>query len=962
MKIRRKFKGRNKNLKKYLLGSTNPNDPNYDPNSQLGTGVSPVSTQEGKVQGTKPVGAGLPNKYPWDVDMSGGEVIPNTLEPNVPTNFTPPTGNGDLIIHGGELPEFELDANDTIGFDAKAAGVALFGETSTSPSETSVNNALDSIDSVEGKESARQDAKEISDENKRLEPISEDKEDDYFNPYGGVDIPGAAVVLGESIESGNTLGMVGSGLKLAAGLGRNVMGGVGEARRKQFQMEEFRNKKRAAKVENTETYKEGGSLENDLQYFQEGRDLNVEEITGSKRKGDENAPANAELEKGEFFEEPDGTPTEVIGKKHSEGGEKMNLEKDTNVLSDFTKVNKKQAKELADEMGIKFSGKETYANVLSKFNKKIGLTDLIEEEEEVIKEIKTQKDGELENVNEESLNVNLEFLSSKLNDLTKEKEELEALSSGAFSRIFDMQESVKPKEEKEQTEFKIGGKVYGKSEIMDIAKQFNVEEDKALEIITKMEKGGSVPKFNGGGTLTPEEEAALKSDTEFLKGKGILQDLETTKLDRDLYEEHLEFNKKIDDEKYKGVEPGIVHIIKESKRWGYDKELTPENIKENILEFQKFQNKKNPKQVIKTFKEDGTPITADGVDIIKSSNPEYFKELGIDINKKSADFTDEERLTLQNKHIAEENDTDEFWLKQYADGRAEYRAVINKVEPLEARGSVLPIENNLTEPDLSGLYDAPNGVVYSLPEEELKKKVKKDKKDKIPFGGNMLPENLPMMPSGLQMPTKITRRYGRAEPNLITPDAQLTEIDRGVAAATSKLANLPSGQQEAAIVQLQANAQTQKDKVLNQVEQHNNKVKQTTDFFNIRQGDREEEARAVDLRDFEDKAFGAMANTEDDFRRFFNTVQERNVQNFNFVESKNLLNQTSEQFNYGNNGVEFTEGADISKKDIEGKQAYSQALAISTQASIDREAEKEEEEKKKKKNKRGGRIRRKKKY
>lgn len=68
----------------------------------------------------------------------------------------------------------------------------------------------------------------------------------FFNPYSGFDIPTAASTLGSSIESGDTLGTVASGLKLATGLARNVFGGMGQERRKNYVTKQGYEKQREA--------------------------------------------------------------------------------------------------------------------------------------------------------------------------------------------------------------------------------------------------------------------------------------------------------------------------------------------------------------------------------------------------------------------------------------------------------------------------------------------------------------------------------------------------------------------------------------------------------------------------------------------------------------------------------------------------------------------------------------------
>lgn len=66
----------------------------------------------------------------------------------------------------------------------------------------------------------------------------------FFNPYSGFDIPTAASTLGSSIESGDTLGTVGSGLKLATGLARNFFGGMGQQRRRDYLEKQYYEKQR----------------------------------------------------------------------------------------------------------------------------------------------------------------------------------------------------------------------------------------------------------------------------------------------------------------------------------------------------------------------------------------------------------------------------------------------------------------------------------------------------------------------------------------------------------------------------------------------------------------------------------------------------------------------------------------------------------------------------------------------
>lgn len=85
----------------------------------------------------------------------------------------------------------------------------------------------------------------------------------YFNPYGGFDIPSAAYKLGQGIGTGNAFDIGVSGLKLATGLGRNLVSGLGTANRRENILNEFQQKARQASIPATQSLQTGG-------YFQEG--------------------------------------------------------------------------------------------------------------------------------------------------------------------------------------------------------------------------------------------------------------------------------------------------------------------------------------------------------------------------------------------------------------------------------------------------------------------------------------------------------------------------------------------------------------------------------------------------------------------------------------------------------------------------------------------------------------------
>lgn len=82
----------------------------------------------------------------------------------------------------------------------------------------------------------------------------------FFNPYGGVDLEASTQYLGQSIGSGDTLGIVAGGLKTLTGAARNIFGGIGAANRKEEAMKNYYENQREAIVGKPQ-YQEGGQQE-----------------------------------------------------------------------------------------------------------------------------------------------------------------------------------------------------------------------------------------------------------------------------------------------------------------------------------------------------------------------------------------------------------------------------------------------------------------------------------------------------------------------------------------------------------------------------------------------------------------------------------------------------------------------------------------------------------------------------
>lgn len=179
-------------------------------------------------------------------------------------------------------------------------------------------------------------------------------------------------------------------------------------------------------------------------------------------------PPNAEVEKGELLKDPQtGQVSEVIGKRHSEGGEVMNLEGGTKVISDYLEIGSKLAREFKKEFDLKnLTPKSTFATVLKRFRDSIGLTKKYDELEKTINKIKDQE----EITNKNTQEINLQHLSKKYREQLTEIEPLEQQMSRFTDYIFEHQEYKKVEKKDGKNKFQEGGEV--ENEMLQIVDAF----------------------------------------------------------------------------------------------------------------------------------------------------------------------------------------------------------------------------------------------------------------------------------------------------------------------------------------------------------------------------------------------------------------------------------------------------------------------------------------------------------
>ena len=156
----------------------------------------------------------------------------------------------------------------------------------------------------------------------------------------------------------------------------------------------------------------------------------------------QNGLSPVEVEKGEYIQTPDGSTMEVLGKKHSEGGEMLNLPQSTTVISDYLKIGSKLATYFKKNYDLNVTSKSTFATVIDRYKRKIGLTKILEEETDILQKITDQEDVEFEPTRD----INLQILSKKAVELQSQKQPLEKRLEEFTRVVFDKQELQKGNE------------------------------------------------------------------------------------------------------------------------------------------------------------------------------------------------------------------------------------------------------------------------------------------------------------------------------------------------------------------------------------------------------------------------------------------------------------------------------------------------------------------------------------
>jgi len=693
-----------------------------------------------------------------------------------------------------------------------------------------------------------------------------------LNPYGDVDIPVAANMLGQSIgyegdqKGWNAVRGIASAGKIVAGLGRGILSGVASQKSWNQSYQDY-----------LANQKDQGNVYTALQ---EGGKITVaDSLTGAYTTEDLNG-ANVEVENGEIIK--DGQTQEVtkaVGETHENGGIKTNLPDQSKVISDHTQIGAKNAKKYRDEFGVTVKASDTFAKVMDKVQTKIGLKKIIKDEADIIKEIDKATTKGTAN---DTLDVNMKFLQSKMLELQAKKQPLEDLQKVAFESVFADQERI-PKKGTKEGEAQLGGMMYN-DQIIGLSKQYNVAPERVQELL-KMEDGGGIDLNNVRVSNRYEDKNKYTyqnpSDTDWqtfgdlLKSnpKEVLAEIKRTQ--PELYDKFLKDGKYKDQkniEAYqKGINDNYTKVLKSAEvRFGKDSEAY-NKIKQDIeasnflpvkTEFRKDKGKELNTEVRGFDSKFGNfTSTRPNYEIPTLPKEDYEKVKKAGVNSS---------YELQNKFP-------ELYDKYVKKAGLEGDFYIGQFNPEEAKTNTTP-----TEKSPETLYK--ERTLTTMP---------------------MFPSDMILTPSNIMPIKKHEIALERMTPVKQSIEPNIVEAQRQTQAAVNNFSYLPDNQRAAMLSEYMTNQGSAVNDALSKAEQTNVMAQQQADQFNIGQRAKEDMMNIQFAQNYEQRALMGLDNYERRLQGYYNKLSAENKQKYADTRDLNLLNAMNENFQTTGNDIVF---------------------------------------------------------
>lgn len=764
-----------------------------------------------------------------------------------------------------------------------------------------------------------------------------------INPFsGGFGLDQSLAYAGKSFGEGKTeQGIMGSALSLLKGA-RGFLGAYGAGKQNKL-LEQSRKDKLYNTAPNYSYLQEGGEL---LHYMQKGGEVTNADLLTGQFITDSDKP-NVNLEHGEQVKDgEDGMVRKAVGEKHVSGGIDTNLPNGSKVLSDFTKIGAENAKKFKEKYDIKVKATDTFAKVMDKINKKIGVTDLIEEEKKYLEKV----DKSLKIEDESTKEINLDFLSKEVKEIQDKKLALQEQQSQIFEDIFEAQEAIPKKGDGKELVKQEGGSVFSE-EVMALAKKHNIPEERLAELM-KMQEGGDIQnqqeEMVEGTQSNPQEEQGEITPEQIIQAYAQISGVDPQEIVAQLQQLPPEQQQQALQQMAASLQQGGQEqpIVQEGGRIGsayenpnlYIKQSQVDPLAEGYGELLK----QNPEGVIKE---------------IKKLHPEIYQKMfdGNKLKKGISAFDFQKAIGDKYDSILKDYET------LYGKNSEQYNNILDKIKQDTFVSTDLQDSNIRARDNKLGNYTVtrPNYALNVIPKEELDKLNKEgintafelktknlelykkyvaDKKLNSDFwlGATQSPEATPATETpDTTQPTDVVDRNVvknilpdifmpfRSTPSaVIAPylqqvalgrdEAQKGSVENSLVANASAVQNayaqtqdLPPALRAVALSDFLGKQQAADTTAIANQEIADRADANRARLFNIGQSDKEQLLNEQLKKQYEREAFMNMNNSENAWNKYYGQLDADRKYANDFIERRNIWNANLDNYQVTGSGVDF---------------------------------------------------------
>lgn len=757
-----------------------------------------------------------------------------------------------------------------------------------------------------------------------------------YNPYTGVNLETALFTLGQSLgyegenRGANTLRGIAAAGKIGLGGARTLLSGLGYQNRNQNSYNNYLEQLYNPQFSYT-SYQEGGEV------------TNADVMTGAYIV-DTPDMANVEIEKNEIVQDPiTGDVRKAVGDTHENGGIKTALPSGSKILSDHTKIGAQKAKLFKKEFDIKVKPTDTFAKVMDKYNDKIGFTDLIDEEKKTIEQVGDQQQNEIP---ADTKDINMNFLSEKMQELQVGKELIKPLQDDAFNLIFEEQEKV-PKS-KQEDKMQEGGQTEYDENILALSQQYNLAPERIVEL---MQQANPAPQ---NADIQNQVVQALQQGAQ---PQQVLQQLMQSGMPQEQAQQLIDDSMQLSNAEVQGFQAGGTFFTPSQyalPTYGDQPFLTGTTTaagiqsQEEVLARLQAQNQTLPYIVGQSgiYSDNaGAFPNLNNTGAFQQSYDQYVDATlsAVESNpyltpEQKADYA--KTATAQRLGISRKSGEYDKIYGQETSSRTGFTLPFLTQEDKAKYGNLRFIGDVVDE---TGQIKEEYKDLDPATKQLIQDTYQKNKQGSLNIGLGVVPVSQPQQQevlvegatpqvinrqtTTLSMPNvpvdfvlppdpndpvfKASVNLGTIDPVKLSIEPNLIEADRQRQSTIEALSYLPDSQRAAAISSLLGQTQTATNQAITATEQANAQAQYNADLYNTQARDKQQLLENQFTQQYEQNVFRGLSTGRQDLRNYFTTLNLQQRQNFADIRDLNLLNQLYPNFATTGQDVSFQNTGNI---------------------------------------------------